>query len=67
MNKYYIQSALNIDSNNQKEQEIKPLINTKDSFKKIVIVKDNILSKYDENDIFYIGIEQFLLDEKILN
>ncbi len=66
-NRYYIQSALNVDSDIKREQEIKSLINTKDSFKKIVIVKDNILPKYDENGIMYIGIEQFLIDEKAID
>ncbi len=65
--KYYIQSALNIDSKEKKEQEIKSLIRTNDSFKKIVIVKDNIVPKHDENGILYIGIEQFLLDEDAID
>ncbi len=65
--RYYIQSALNIDSQTKREQEIKSLLKTGDTFKKIVIVKDNIVPKYDENGILYIGIEQFLLDEKAID
>ena len=38
-----------------------------DSFKKIVIIQENIIPWHDENGILYIGIEQFLLDERALN
>lgn len=34
-----------------------------DSFKKIVVVKDNIIPWHDENGILYVGIEKFLLNE----
>lgn len=34
-----------------------------DSFKKIVVVKDDIIPRHDEKDVLYVGIEQFLLDE----
>ena len=65
-NRYYIQSALNVDSVEKREQETASLKRTGDSFKKIVIVKDNIIPKHDEKGILYIGIEQFLLDEKVI-
>ena len=38
-----------------------------DSFKKIVVVKDNIIPWHDDDGIFYIGIEQFLLDENSMD
>ena len=41
--RHYIQSALNIDTEDKKEQETKSLNKVRDSFKKIVIVKDNIV------------------------
>ena len=50
----------------KKEQEIASLIRIPDSFRKIVIVKDYIKPWKDENGIQYIGIEDFLLDEKSL-
>ena len=37
------------------------LENISDSFKKIVVVKDNIIPWYDEDGIYYVGIEEFLL------
>lgn len=64
--RYYIQSALVIDSKDKKEQEIKSLNRIRDSFKKIVIVKDNIIPWHDEQGILYIGIQQFLLDDNAL-
>lgn len=65
--RYYIQSALTIADEDKRQQEIKSLINLNDSFKKIVIVKDEIIPWYDELGILYIGIEQFLLDENALD
>ena len=38
-----------------------------DSFRKIVVVKDDIIPWHDDNGILYIGIEQFLLDEKAID
>lgn len=64
--RYYIQSALNIDTNDKKEQETKSLNKINDSFKKIVIVKDNIIPWHDEQGILYIGIRQFLLEDNAM-
>ena len=38
-----------------------------DSFRKIVVVRDDILPWHDDNGILYVGIEQFLLDERIMD
>ena len=62
--RYYIQSALSIDEPDKKEQEIASLLRIPDSFKKIVVVKDYIKPWRDEHGIQYVGIEDFLLDEK---
>ncbi|MDR1418466.1 MAG: ATP-binding protein [Endomicrobium sp.] len=61
--RYYIQSALLIESEEKRYQETTSLRKIPDSFKKIIVLKDNINPWYDENGILYIGIEQFLLDE----
>lgn len=37
-----------------------------DSFKKIMIVRDNIVPRYDEYGIYYIGMRDFLLMEDFL-
>ena len=65
--RYYIQSALSIASQEKREQEIASLIRIPDSFKKIVVVKDYIKPWRDENGIQYIGIEDFLLDESLIS
>lgn len=59
--KYYIQSAYRLDSEEKKEQELKSLKNIDDSFKKIVIVSDDIATYTDEDGITYMGLFQFLL------
>lgn len=62
----YIQSALNIDDESKRLQETNSLNRIKDSFKKIIVVKDNIEPWQDENGIQYIGVEQFLLEDRTL-
>ena len=61
-NRYYIQSALTIDSKEKREQVERSLINTNDFFRKIIIVKDNIKRWRDEKGIVIMGIVDFLLD-----
>ena len=63
--RYYIQSALTLESNEKREQEINSLKRIDDSFKKIVIVKDDIIPRYDEQGIYYIGVKDFLLTDNI--
>ncbi len=65
--RYYIQSALSISDPEKRVQEISPLTKIPDSFRKIVVVGNKINPWKDENGILYIGIEQFLLDEKAMD
>lgn len=58
--KYYIQSALDMASQEKEEQEKFSLRNIDDSFKKIVIVKDIIKVHRDEDGIVTIGLLDFL-------
>ena len=60
----YIQSAFALQTLEKIEQEIRGLVRVKDSFKKIVVVKDNIVPKKDENGILYVGVEDFLLNDQ---
>ena len=64
---YYIQSALSVDEEGKRKQEINSLRRIPDSFKKIVIVKDDIMPWNDDNGILYIGIKDFLLDANAIN
>lgn len=65
--KYYIQSALNIDKEEKQEQEIRPLVNVNDFFKKIVIVGSDIPKYKTEDGILIMGIYDFLLNENSLD
>ena len=64
--RFYIQSALNIDSEEKRLQEINSLRRINDSFQKIVVVKDDIEPWQDDEGIQYIGIKKFLLEEDYL-
>lgn len=65
--RYYIQSAYAIPSEEKWRQETRPLEAVGDSFKKIVIVKDDILLRHDDRGITTLGLRQFLLDENSIN
>lgn len=60
--RYYIQSALNIDSIKKRVQEERPLIKIDDSFRKIIIVKNNIKKWKDDNGVLFLGLKEFLLN-----
>lgn len=65
--RYYIQSALSISEEEKRKQETNSLYRITDSFKKIVIVKDDIIPWHDEKGILYLGIKKFLLDEAAID
>lgn len=65
--RYYIQSALNLDTPEKTLQESKSLNNIGDSFKKIIVVKDNIKLWRNEDGILIIGIQEFLLNKDSLD
>lgn len=65
--KYYIQSALTVSEEEKRKQEVRSLNRVGDSFKKIVVVKDNIIPWHDDDGILYIGIEKFLLEESSMD
>ena len=63
----YIQSAYSLPDDEKREQELYSLRKTGDSFKKIVIVGEDIASYTDAQGIQYIGLFSFLLSsEKLL-
>ena len=65
--RYYIQSALNLDTPEKTLQETKSLNNIGDSFKKIIVVKDNIKLWRNEQGILIMGIYEFLLNKNSLD
>lgn len=63
----YIQSAYRLPDDEKREQELYSLRKTGDSFKKIVIVGEDIAPYTDAQGIQYIGLFSFLLSsEKLL-
>ena len=65
--RYYIQSALNLDTEEKKKQETRSLNSIGDSFKKIIVVKDNIKLWRNEEGIVIMGILEFLLNKDSLD
>ena len=61
MEKYYIQSALSIDAEEKRQQELKSLLKIDDSFRKIVIVGNDIAEYTDDKGVRFMGLFQFLL------
>ncbi len=65
-NKYYIQSAFEMASPEKAGQEKKSLNKLNDSFRKFIIIKDDIKTSIDDNGLITMGIYDFLLNEKSL-
>ena len=63
--KIYIQSALNVDTEQKKNQETFSLKKSGDFFRKVVILDGNSKPWVDDDGIMYIGVIPFLLDESI--
>lgn len=64
----YIQSAFAIPDEQKRLQETNSLRRISDSYRKIVIVRDPVIPWYDDNGIYYIGVEAFVykyIDELI--
>ena len=64
--KYYVQSALAITDRQKELQEMRSLNHIGDSFKKIIIVKDHIMPRRNEEGILTVGLFDFLLHEDSL-
>ena len=64
--RYYIQSAFSMPDQEKAEQEQRSLIYTNDFFKKIIVVKDNIVPWHNELGILIIGLKDFLLKNNSL-
>lgn len=65
--RYYIQSAFRLEDDDKVRQEKKSLISVPDSFKKIIITKDQIASHHDDDGILRIGLFDFLLNPDSLD
>ncbi len=61
LEKYYVQSAFAIDSEEKHQQELRSLLKIDDSFSKVVITGSDIAEYTDEKGIRFMGLFQFLL------
>ena len=59
--KYYVQSAFAMDSEEKRHQELNSLQKIDDNFKKIIIVGNDIAEYTNEKGIRFMGLYQFLL------
>ena len=64
---YYIQVALEISDLEKKEQEYKSLRNIHDSFKKVIIVKNEGKYYYTNDGFLRISLLDFLINEDSLD
>lgn len=64
--RYYIQSAFSIPTQEKREQERASLVGVKDSFKKIILVKDVVNVSRDEEGIMTMSVYDFLMNEDSL-
>lgn len=65
--RYYIQSALNVSDEDKMNTELRPLKNTNDFFRKIIVSKTSMKPWNDENGILHLGLYDFLLNENSLD
>jgi len=65
--RYYIQSAFEMATEEKIRQEERSLENIDDAFKKIIIVKTNIIPWYTDNGFLIIGLYDFLLKPVLMN
>ena len=65
--KYYIQSAYSLENDDKLQQEIRPFLRVKDSFKKIIITSNTPRPFYDDNGILFMNVYDFLLNENSLD
>lgn len=66
-NRYYIQSVFSMPTEQKRIQEKVSLVNVKDSFKKIILVKDVMKVSHDEDGIVTMSVYDFLLNENSLD
>lgn len=64
--RYYIQSAFRLPTQEKRDQETRSLRHIGDSFKKIVITDEPIRRYQDDSGIIYMNLYEFLLNESSL-
>ena len=65
--RYYIQSAFMLPDKAKRDQEKRPFRYLDDSFKKIIVVKDDVVLSRDNKGIVTMGLREFLLNPNSLD
>ena len=65
--RYYIQSAFAIPDAEKMDQEQKSLVNTGDSFKKIIVVRNRVKPWHNEQGVLVVGLTDFLTDPALID
>lgn len=63
--RYYIQSAFALPNEEKRKQELASLKRINDSFKKVIIMRDDISPYHDENGVLIMGLMDFLLETNV--
>lgn len=63
--RYYIQSAFALPDEEKRQQELASLKRINDSFKKVVIMREDITPYHDDNGVLIMGLMDFLLKTNI--
>ena len=62
----YVQSALTLPTTEKRQQEERPLVSIPDSFRKVIVTADDVLSHRDENGVLIVSLHDFLMKENII-
>ena len=65
--RYYVQSAFSISDDEKRAQEEASLKAVNDAFKRVIIVRDDIVPYYNDNGFLIIGLFDFLLNQNSLD
>lgn len=65
--RYYIQSTLEMPTQDKQRQESRPLCKINDSFKKIIITQSDIYAYHNEDGILIMSLKDFLLHRHSLD
>lgn len=65
--RYYVQSALRMDTREKEQQEKNSLTHIPDSFRKIIVTRDQIVPYHDDDGVLRIGLFDFLLNAQSLD
>ena len=65
--RYYIQSAFAIPDAEKMDQEQRSLVNTGDSFKKIIVVRNRVKPWHNDQGVLVVGLTDFLTDPTLID